>query len=346
MKKVFQIGPDMNLKGGIATVIRQISLSEKLNKKYDQVFISSTNDTNKLITYLKCIITVLFIKKGSIVHIHVASNGSFIRKYILFKLLRNKTKKIVHIHGGNFINYYRKSNKLLKLCITDMINQANSVISVSDYMINELKSEFSNYDYKFAKVYNGIKLENKKIRYEDKQNIILYMGKIVTYKGIYDLITAINYIKDVFVDNNWKVVIAGNGEIDKILSIIKQNELSEIIEIAGWVDGKNKKKLLKDSKITVVPSHIESFGISAVEAMAYGNAIIATDVGALPELITESENGFIINKSDCIELGNKIKFLIKNEKLIETMCFKNIKHSQNFSDELMFEMIMEIYGNL
>ena len=115
-KKVYQIGPSTKLKGGISTVIYNLINSDILNQNYDLINIQSTGK-NKLATFVNAIFKVRKIEKDSIIHFHVASNGSFIRKYILFKVSSNTSKKIIHIHGGGFINFYEKSNSIIKKCI-------------------------------------------------------------------------------------------------------------------------------------------------------------------------------------------------------------------------------------
>lgn len=345
MKRVFQIGPDKNLKGGIATVIRQINESNSLNDKYN-IRIIPTISTNKIITYIKAVIEVLNIEDKDIVHFHVASNGSFLRKYILFKILRKNTKKVIHIHGGNFINYYKNSGNLIKYFINDMIKNSNKIISVSEYMIKELKSEFTEYKDKFLKIYNGIELNEICINYEEKNNTIVYLGKLVEYKGIYDLISAIDYSKDILNNEGWNVIIAGNGEIDSVNKLIREKKIDNIVKVIGWIDGADKADMLRKSKIIIIPSHIESFGISAVEAMSFGNSVIATNVGSLPEIIIDNKNGFLVEKGNYIEIGEKIKKFIYDDMIGKDMCYKNIRYSKQFSKEVMIDKIVNVYDNL
>lgn len=346
MIKVFQIGPDKNLKGGIATVIKQIDECDNLNNKYTISTISTTTNTNKLITYIKAIFKALNIKNKSIVHFHIASNGSFVRKYILFKMLRKDIEKIAHIHGGDFINYYKNSGKLIKYSINDMMKNSCKIISVSQYMIDELNREFPEYKNKSLKIYNGIELNEIDIDYEQKENVIVYLGKITQYKGIYDLIKSAEYCKSTLENKGWKIKIAGDGEIDLVNKIIRDNKIENIVEVIGWIEGENKVDMLKKSKVLIIPSHVESFGISAIEAMSFGNAIIATNVGALPEIIQNNVNGIIVEKGNYIEIGENIKKMIHDSEITKYMCYENVKYSKLFSKESMIKQIINLYDNL
>lgn len=344
-RKLYIIGPDMNMQGGIATIIKQISISTKIREKYDVKFISSISE-NKLKTFIKATIQALDIEENSIIHFNVASNGSFIRKYILFKLARRNTFKIIHIHGGDFVNFYDKSNFILKYFIKDMIKQADKIINVSEFMMNDIQNRFDDEKCKFVRIYNGIEVNDIYIDIHNKRNYIVFLGKLVEYKGIYDFIEVIEKINKFLKENNWEIIIAGDGEVEKVKSIIEKKSLNSIVNVVGWVDGSKKTKLLSESKILVVPSHIESFGISAVEGMLYGNVIIATDVGALPELIKDEKNGFIINKKEYIKIADKIKEVINDKKVLEEIQEENLEYAKEFSEEKMIEKFIEEYDKL
>ncbi|EOU1912466.1 glycosyltransferase family 4 protein [Clostridium perfringens] len=343
-RKVYQIGPSLELKGGISTVIYNLSNSEDLNLNYDLINIKSVGKY-KLITFIKSIFRSINIENDSIVHFHVASNGSFIRKYILFKLINKHSKKIIHIHGGGFIEFYQKTNNIMKSYIRDMINNCDKIISVSNYMTEELNREFPSIDTKISMIYNGIEIKNITINWEDKKNVILFMGRIVEYKGIYNLIDVIKNIKYNLKKEKWIVKIAGDGEVEKVKDIIKEKNLEDLIQVVGWVDGEKKENIIKESKIFIMPSHVESFGIAAVEAMNYGNVIVCSDVGGLPEIV-KSENGYVVKNNSIEEYCKVLNHLIKNNNEMREISQRNIKKSEEFSLEKMFSNLIKEYENL
>ena len=345
MKKIYQIGPGKELKGGISTVIKNINKSDIIKKEYKIINIE-TIGKNKFSCFFLSLFKALKIEDGSILHFHVASNGSFIRKYIIFKISNKSCKKIFHLHGGGFIQFYRNSNGFVKKCIRDMINNSDLVINVSNYMKNELESEIDIDKGKSIKIYNGINYTGVEKTFEDKENIIVFMGKIVAYKGIYDLLEIIYKIKNELKEKKWKVKIAGEGEIDKVKSILKKRHLLDVVEVVGWVSGNRKKELLEESKIFIIPSHVESFGIVAIEAMEKGNAIIASDAGALPEIIKNKKNGYIIKNNNYNDYKNAILNLINSESLIKEMYLNNIEEAKKYSINEMNKNIIKQYKRL
>lgn len=341
MKKVFQVGPDIKLKGGIATVIKNISDSEKLNDVYRIQLISTISD-KKIISFIKSILQIRKARKEDIIHFHVASYGSFFRKYILYKILRKDTKQIFHLHGGGFINFYISSNKVIKYFIKDMLNGCDLIINVSNYMLEEMKKEFPSISNKVVKIYNGIDSNINSTGFENKGNTILYFGKLIEYKGIYDFIEVLISLKEFINEKKWNVIIAGDGEVERVNKLILEMQLDSFVSVVGWVAGKEKEEVLNKAKIVVIPSHVESFGIAAIEAMAYGNSIVSTDVGALPEIIKNNENGFVIKKGSIEGIANKIRKLIEDEKLMEKIYRKNTLYWREFTvDEMINNLIRQ-----
>ncbi len=344
MKNVFLIGPSVKLNGGVSNIIKAILGSDELNKKY-RIYAIETVGKKRIFTFITSIIKIFSIKSTDIVHFNVASNGSFIRKYILYKLINNNTKKIFHLHGGGFINYYKKSNKFIKRCIVDMLDGCDLIVNVSNYMRQRMCDEFPKISYKSITLYNGIQLKKFKARIYKKNNTILFMGKIVDYKGIFDLVEIVDNEKYFLREKEWRIIVAGNGEVTKLKKIVAEKEIGDLIEIVGWVAGEKKKKLLEEASIVVIPSHIESFGITAIEAMANGCSIVATKVGGLPEIVHDT-NGYIVKCGDFEGFEEAIKSLINDNKLRENLYYRNILESKKFEEEIMFRNIASIYSKL
>ncbi|WP_415322610.1 glycosyltransferase family 4 protein [Clostridium perfringens] len=343
MKKLYQVGPKKTLKGGIATVINNINKSEVINKEYDIVNIETINEKGKIV-FIKSLFFSFFIKEDSIVHFHVASKGSFFRKYIIFKIVTTKCKKIFHLHGGGFLNFYDNSNKIIKKMIKDMLFNSDIIINVSDNMQNALIIKFPEIKYKCVRIYNSIDYKGTDLSFEEKENFILFMGKLTEYKGIYDLLDIIFNIRDDIRKRGWNFKIAGNGDVEKVKKFIEDNSLNDIVDVLGWVDGQEKIKLLEKSKIFFMPSHVESFGIAAIEAMEKGNLVVASDKGALPEIIKNGEQGYIVKRKS--EYSKVLLGIIDDESNLRRICVNNIFYSKRYSEKIIFNELVKTYREL
>ena len=106
------------------------------------------------------------------------------------------------------------------------------------------------------------------------------------------------------------LIIGGNGETDRLIKIIKDKKLDEIIRFAGWVNGEKKIEVLNKSHVFILPSYIEALPISILEAMSYNLPIISTRVGDIPDIVINNENGFLINPKDKDALKNAISEML------------------------------------
>ena len=123
-------------------------------------------------------------------------------------------------------------------------------------------------------------------------------------------------------------------------------ELDDIITFEGWVSGTNKIRLLNLCQIFVLPSYKEGLPISILESMAYGMPIIATPVGAIPSVVKNGDNGFLVPTGNLESLSVAINTLIDNHLLISKMGLKSLKKVQRFMPENVSARLTDIYLRL
>jgi glycosyltransferase involved in cell wall biosynthesis len=314
--KVVTIGSQyVNHRGGIGSVIETYS-------KYFSVFnyvCSYGISENKFLivfNFLKSLIelSILLIKdkKIEIIHIHGAAKGSFFRKFIVFFLTKYLFgKKIIfHCHGSEMVSFYLSSPKVIKTIMFEFFNRVDTIICLSNSW-----SFFFEENFTPKKI---IILENiveetiiKPIKDYQNDKIIhfLFMGAIGNRKGIFDLLDVIaEHKQDLF--GKMKLTIGGNGEIKRLKEFLEYNKLSELVIYKGWVSGELKKKLFQESDVYILPSYNEGLPISILEAMTYGLPVISTNVGGIPEVITNYFNGCIFNPGDKKAIYDALRLFI------------------------------------
>ena len=94
-------------------------------------------------------------------------------------------------------------------------------------------------------------------------------------------------------------------------------ELDNLFEFRGWVSGSAKVKALNECSIIVLASHREGFPNVLLEGMASGLAVVATRVGAVPNLIRHEETGLLVEPGDVRALGASLVRLVADRKLRE-----------------------------
>ena len=179
----------------------------------------------------------------------------------------------------------------------------------------------------------------RKLDLKNDDIIITFIGRLVYAKGAQDLIAIFPKIKEKNPDT--KVIIIGDGpyknELQKMIDKAHKNDILFLGTKTPWeIVG-----ILSNTDIFVNLSYSEGFGITILEAGAVGVPVIATKVGAVPELIKDHETGIIINPGDRKQLYNAIKELIDNPDLKKKMSDNMII---NIKNNYSWDIIIEKYA--
>ena len=147
---------------------------------------------------------------------------------------------------------------------------------------------------------------------------ILYVGRLSSIKGIDLLIRAFDKCRH---ENKLKLIIVGDGEQRQELETLTEElKLKGLVSFEGF--STDIISYLKTADLFIYPSVCEEvFGISIVEAMAFGIPCIANRVGGVPELIVDGKNGFL---TDEISSEGIRKAILRAVKLIESDNIKKI----------------------
>lgn len=134
---------------------------------------------------------------------------------------------------------------------------------------------------------------------------VLFLGWLEKNKGIFDLLHAVKASQDL--QRACLFTICGQGsEYEKVKEFLNDNKLDHCFDLRGWIIGQEKIAALVQSDILVLPSYREGLPNSLLEAMAAECAIIATNVGAIPDVIQADNNGILINPGDSKGLTDEL----------------------------------------
>ena len=229
--------------------------------------------------------------------------------------------------------------------------KADRVLAGSTYTMNMLKDLFG-IDNPISLFYeNGILNEfigtPRKSTGEKLQ--LLFVGRLVPYKGADMAIEAINRLDD-RVRNRVHFTIVGDGSEKENLEKQTRNlELEQTITFTGWVDQDETARYYKKSDVFCFPSVREFGGAVALEAMASGLPCIVADHAGLSEYVTE-ETGFKIRPVSreylIDELAQKILVLFENRELIHQMSVKAIERVKEFEWGAKADRMIEIYEDM
>lgn len=233
---------------------------------------------------------------------------------ILASFLKKKT--IIAPRSGHLIQDISTSSRFKSF--------AEKVFARADYILCQgtfwkifFSNQFGLDKKKLIILHNWINLADAKdiatISYEPKKELtILYLGWLDKKKGIFDLVAAAKKITNPTI----RFVIGGKGNDEEALvEFIQQEELRAKIHLAGWVLGEQKNKLLEAADVLVLPSYTEGSPNVILEAMKFGIPVVASNVGAIPDLIEHKKNGLLIEPGNIDAIKESIIMLCESSAI-------------------------------
>ncbi len=258
-------------------------------------------------------ICILF-SKAEVVHYHAEGPSAWLWIIKFF----SKKKVVVTIHGldwqrakwGGFATKYIKHGEKVAAKYADEIIVLSK--NVQDYFKKE-------YDRETLFIPNGVskpkirKANIIKNKYNlEKDNYILFLGRIVPEKGIHYLIDAYNQIKT----DKKLVIVGGASDTNEYYrELLEKANDNENIIFTGFTQGQELEELYSNSYIYVLPSDLEGMPLSLLEAMSYGNCCLTSNIEECTQVI--EDKGIIFEKSNIENLKEKIEYLVNNKDKVE-----------------------------
>jgi glycosyltransferase involved in cell wall biosynthesis len=341
---VLFVGPQ-NEKGGIGAVLETYR-HEMNGFKIISTYPSSAR-INKHLYFLKQFANIfkLLIKDQEIriLHIHCASRGSFIRKSMVVLLGNALGKKtIMHIHGGLFHRFYQ-SSAFMTFFVRSILRSCNRVICLTTEWSKTFNEDLGLSN--LSVVSNPVRAYRFKPYHEHDTISLLFLGTITANKGIFELVYYLQQ-NPFYLQHKIKLTICGEGESDKLITLIsKENKVGNIF-FEGWVDGTKKDELIADTDIFILPSHYEGLPMAILEAMSAGKPIIATSVGGIPSVVRPQHNGWLIEPGKINQLDPVLDQIFNDPHIISRFGLNAFVDAKAFHVQGIVSKLNAIYNEL
>ena len=267
-------------------------------------------------------------------------------------LLRSADFSIIHQHtGGRLLT--GMGRRLTKARIVRSVHaraseetglvSADGRLPESDATIanSRIVAEFSG-DPDAVVIYPGIDASRFATSRKKHPGVVIGTAcRLELIKGLSDLLQATVPLVSQFPD--LRLEIAGDGSLRAALKDeSRELGMSEQVLFLGWQE--DLAPVMESWDIFALPSLDEGFGFAALEAMAAGLPVVATNVGGLPELVVDGETGWLVPARDPAMLADRLRRLIADAEKRETMGAAGGRRAQqDFSLSRMVEQIVGVY---
>lgn len=243
---------------------------------------------------------------------------------IVLKFLFHK-ELIIEIHGdwqeGPFLNRKRLFAPFLKKMVPLIANfsfaRADKIRGVAEYFLRDLRKKYPNKKYFVFPTYSDLDifLQEERVSFQKYISTVAVLSPI---KNIETLIEAFAKLSSKF--SNFQLVIAGDGSSrEKLQATSYKLQVTDRVVFTGKVSPEAVKNIMKDCFVFVLPSLSEGLPRVLLEAMALAKPVIASNVGGIPEVVRNGENGFLIEQKDVSALTTKLEYLLNHPEAAKRM---------------------------
>jgi glycosyltransferase involved in cell wall biosynthesis len=279
-----------------------------------------------------------FHPRPDVVHIQTAEEFSFLRKsaYVLLTRYVWDRPTILHIHGPTFDRFVSEASTPMRGLQRVVFAASTAIVVLSPHWQAVLGSSLP--EHKVEVLRNAIDTTEYDPRFEPSIPHVVFVANHVPRKGIREFTDAIERLMRR--GANCRVSIAGSGPLDDRSERLAAEY--DRVEYLGYVTETTKRELLCEASIYVLPAYAEGLPIGVLEGMAGGNAIVATAVGGVPDLVDES-GGCLISPRDPGTLADAIADLVATPGRVGRMGRYNTERVENYTWERVLPRLIDLY---
>jgi len=306
-----------------------------------------------------------------LLHANVTSDLSLTKNLV-------KTPRIVTIHHLARTTFTISNNQLSRLKEETSIiswlekkfgdfdkivaQRADKIVAVSRFTKTSITSAYHIPESRISVIRNGIYpqqyhcseteiTETKKKYATENEPTILYVGRLEQRKGIVFLLQAFALLSK---QAKCKLIIAGDGDQAIYKRLAETLKVNDKVIFTGHTDEASLKCLYASCDVFVLPSLLEGFGLTLLEAMASAKPVVATNVGGIPEIIKKDVHGKLVETKNPKQLCEALRFYIENPENAEKTGAQNRKYvAETFSwtktaaeTELLYKSLLPQSGVL
>jgi len=276
-----------------------------------------------------------FIKKGefNIVHSHLFPSQYYVGIISVF------LKKIKFITTEHNTTNTRRNNYFFKITDTLIYKQYDKIIFISKGVKNSFLNDFKSLNSKGVIINNGISIRRFKAKKNTlNNNKIIMVARFSKQKDHITLLKAL-----LLLNKSFTLSLVGEGPLLKDIKLfVKNNDLEKRVYFLGFRN--DIEKLYQEHCIFVLSSIWEGFGLVAIEAMASGLPVIASNVDGLNEIVNDV--GLLFKVQDEKDLAQKINIISSDINLRKTLILKGIARANEYDINKLTKQTLNLYQQI
>lgn len=268
--------------------------------------------------------------------------------FFVRQIKKRGVRPIYHLHNRGI---ERRSGNFIFRKLYQYVFQDSIVIHLSENLLMQEISPLKIKNVQTAVIPNGVpKIDFKSREKPDSPTRLLFISNLFPSKGIYELLHIMKELRNQ--QANVRLQIAGtfwrSNYQKKMTGMIDNYRLNEVVSLVGPVFGDEKWKQYRDADVFIFPTQFkeECFPLVVLEAMQFGLPIIASNIGAIPEIIEHGVDGFLFHPEDLSGFVRAISELNdQKDKLKKMGLAARNKYMEHYTDAHLEKNIRDLYDN-
>ena len=356
---ILLLGPHRAAVSGVSTHVNLLmdsALADDFEVVHFQVG-SEARDEGALGRFMRLVLSPFFLaativfRHVSLVHINTSLNPrAYWRDLAYLAVSKMLGARVVYqVHGGALPQRFFAGSKLLTEFLRFTLKAPDLVLVLAQVELEAYRNFVP--EQHVVALPNGIDCRPygavPAVQTEKGHTLrLVYIGRIAREKGLYETLQGMRLAHELGVDAH--LVIAGSGaEESRLRRYAQALGIAARTCFVGPVFGADKVKLLAGADVTILPSYSEGLPYALLEAMAAGIPVIATPVGAIPDVVTDGIHGFLVPPRDGKSIAESLAILAGDRERLGWMsraCRRRIRAA--FSIERLAQELSLHYAQL
>lgn len=264
-------------------------------------------------------IRLLYGESPRIAHYAITSNWNMEKSLFLLWLAQVKGCKTVgHLHGGLFIEFWKSAHPARRRLAMHVISRLDAFVVLSEGWKDRVVNTLGLRPDQVHVVHNSIDSRFEEVascfQITRQTNLtVLCFGVMDSKKGVFDILDAAALLPP---EMEIRFILVGPerepGIAAQVQALIKDKGLEMRMELTGPVQGERKLELFQQASLFLLPSYVENFPVTVLEAMAAGLPVICTPVGAVPEFLVDRISGWFVEPGSPCGIASAVQYLMSS----------------------------------
>lgn len=293
---------------------------------------------------------------ADILHLQVSERTSFLRKGLLLFLGRTLgMRTVLHHHGAELVSFYEGARPLVRWWTRLVSRRADRTVvlgeawrrfavrdaGVAPRRVVLLRNGAGDVAPAVARRRQGAGTDRDAGRRPVRLAMI---ANLSDRKGVPELLAALVRLRQN--GHALRATFAGGGEIERFRREAERLGVGDICVFTGWVGREAVLDVLSEADISVLPSHDEGLPMAIIEAMSAGLAVVATPVGAIPEVLTHERDCLLVPPGSVDALTAALERLIADPALRRALAAEGrAQFERRFSAAGFMENLLVVYAD-